>query len=168
MNIRNTSATLLALALWGSATFTPNIQAQGSDERASGVTLSNDTLKSMLDGLGYEPKALSKGYLIALKKDTWTINMQLVLSPDLTKVGLNANLGAIEKMEDVTAATWLALLQENATIDPSSFYVDKDQKKLYLHRVLDNRAITPAYIRKQVETFAGNVRDTEALWKFTK
>lgn len=168
MNIRNSSAALATLALWGIATFAPNIGTQGSDERASGVTLTNDTLKSTLDGLGYEPKALSKGFLVALKKDSWTINMQLVLSPDQTKLGINANLGAIEKMEDVPAATWLALLQENANIDPSSFYVDKDQKKLYLHRVLDNRAITPAYIRKQVETFAGNVRDTEALWKFTK
>ena len=168
MNIHKSSVALLAFALWGSATFAPSIQAQGSDERAAGVVLANDSLKTMLDGLGYEPKALSKGYLVAIKKDTWTINIQLVLSPDQTKLGLNANLGSIEKFEDVPAATWLDLLSENGKIDPSSFYVDKEQKKLYLHRVMDNRAITPAYIRTQVEAFASNIKDTNELWKFTK
>ena len=57
--------------------------------------LSDQTLKNMLDGLGLEPKALSKGFLVVVKADTWTFNIQLVLSSDKTKLGMNANLGAV-------------------------------------------------------------------------
>jgi len=133
----------------------------------SGQTLTNDSLKTMLDGLGYEPKALSKGYLLAIKQDTWTLNMQLVLSSDGTKLGMNANLGMVD-LDAASASTWLNLLESNGDIDPSAFYVDRDQKKLYLHRSLDNRDVTAAFLRGQIEAFGNNIRNTEAIWKFTK
>jgi hypothetical protein len=133
----------------------------------TGQTLTNDSLKAMLDNMGYEPKALSKGYLLAIKQDTWTFNMQLVLSADGTKLGMNANLGLVD-VDNVAAKDWLNLLESNGDIDPSAFYVDRDQKKLYLHRVLDNHEITPAFLRSQIESFTANIKNTEGLWKFTK
>ena len=51
----------------------------------------------------------------------------------------------------------MSLLVSNGDIDPSAFYFDKDQKKLYLHRSFDNRAITPAVLRKELDSFAGNI-----------
>ena len=42
----------------------------------------------------------------------------------------------------------------------------KETKKLYLHRVLDNREITPAYIRQQTENFCANIKNTGDVWKF--
>jgi len=135
---------------------------------AEGQELVNDTLKQMLDGMGMEPKALSKGFLVALKQDTWTINLQVLISENKLKIGLNANLGKIDDPDNVTASQWRALLIANGDVDPSYFYFDKDQKKLYLHRSFDNRAVTPAFLRGQIESFAANVRSTEALWKFTK
>ncbi|HVY88718.1 MAG TPA: hypothetical protein VG942_07610 [Hyphomonadaceae bacterium] len=134
----------------------------------TGQTLNNDSLKAMLDGLGYEPKALSKGFLIDIKQDTWDIYMQLVLSGDGTKLGMNSNLGLINDLSAVPASKWLDLLVANGNIDPSTFYVDQDQKKLYLHRVLDNHEITPAFLRGQVESFANNLKSTEGIWNFTK
>jgi hypothetical protein len=130
--------------------------------------LTDAGLKELLDGLGLEPKPLSKGYLIAVKRDTWTFNIQLVLSKDLTKIGMNSNLGMVPDPASVPAATWLKLLADNSDIDPSSFYFHTEQKKLYLHRVIDNRAINPAVIRKQIDNFCDNTRDTAADWKFTK
>lgn len=56
----------------------------------------------------------------------------------------------------------------NGDIDPSAFYYDRKQGKLYLHRSLDNRAITPEFLRKQIEAFGGNVVSTSKLWAFTK
>ena len=52
-----------------------------------GTTLDNDSLKAMLTNMGYAPTDLSKGYLIAIKRDSWTYNMQLVLSADQSKIG---------------------------------------------------------------------------------
>jgi hypothetical protein len=131
--------------------------------------LTNDSLKTVLDGLGLEPKALSKGYLVALKpKGAWVVNMQLVLSPSGTKLGFNANLGQVPDVTAVTADQWRTLLERNATIEPTFFYFDPEAKKLYLHRVLDNRGLTPAILRQEIDTFSNSVVDTEADWKFTK
>lgn len=130
--------------------------------------LTDESLKQMLTAMGYSPKALSKGFLITFKGGVdWTINVQLVLSPNQTKLGLNANLGQVEEA-NVTAAQWAELMIANGDVDPSAFYYDRKQGKLYLHRSLDNRAITPDFLRQQIESFGGNVVSTEKLWNFTK
>lgn len=165
---------LFSLILWGCTALSGLIQAQdtvqepGKQPDATSQILTDDTLKQMLDNMGMEPKKLSKGYLLVVKQDTWTLNMQVVLSPDGRKVGLNANLGKVDDPASVTASQWMDLLISNGDIDPSAFYFDKEQKKLYLHRSFDNRAITPAILRKEMDNFAGNIRQTEKLWKFTK
>ena len=122
----------------------------------------------MLDGMGYEPKPLSKGFLIAVKRGTWTLNIQIVISSNSERIGMNANLGLVENPDSITAAQWKALLVSNGDIDPSAFYFDASLKKLYLHRVMDNRGMTPAILRAQIENFCANMMDTEELWKFTK
>jgi hypothetical protein len=169
MKVRSaTSAVaLFAVVLWGVTMATPILRAQESS-RLTIPALTDDSLKQMLDTMGYEPKKLSKGYLLAVKRDSWTINIQLVLSKDNTKLGFNANLGKVDDPDSVTAAQWKELLISNGDIDPSAFYFDKDQKKLYLHRSVDKRSIEPAFMRQQIDLFCGNVRGTEALWKFTK
>lgn len=161
---------ILSIVLWASTVFAVVVHAeQDPSEKAQAVQgLNNDGLKTMLTNMGYEPKPLSKGFLISQKLDTWTVNMQVVLSGNLGKIGMNANLGQIEKLEDIPSDKWLALLVSNGDVDPSAFYVDRQQKKLYLHRSIDNRAITPAFLREQIDAFCGNVKSTAELWKFTK
>lgn len=141
---------------------------KGVDIRAAGKVLDDAALEEILTGLGYEPKKLSKGFLVTVKKDEWTYYIQFVLSGDTTRLGMNANLGSVDNPDTVTAKEWMDLLAQNNVIDPSSFNFDKTQKKLYLHRVLDNRAITPAYIRVQIENFYTNIHDTSDYWKFVK
>lgn len=163
------AAALAAVLLWGGNPSSRVIQVQNAQgEPAAGQGLTDDALHQMLDNMGLEPKKLSKGYLLAVKQDTWTINMQVVLSGDGRKLGLNANLGKVEDPASISASQWMNLLVSNGNIDPSAFYFDKDQKKLYLHRSFDNRAITPAILRKEIDNFAGNVRQTGDLWSFAK
>ena len=160
-------AGLLAVVLWGVMALVPRGHAQETPAPTEG-TLDNDSLHNLLDTMGYEPKKLSKGWLISVKRDTWTLNMQLVLSADLRKVGINANLGVVKDPDAITASQWRALLISNGDIDPSAFYFDKDQKKLYLHRSFDNRAVTAHSMRTEIENFGSNVQQTEDLWKFTE
>lgn len=158
---RRTSA-LLAAAMCTSLVFVPFAKQDDASQ------LTDDSLKSMLDNMGYSPTPLSKGYLIVISRDTWTYNMQLVLSGDNTKLGLNANLGSVDDPTTITADQWRTLLEKNADVDPSAFYFDKDQKKLYLHRSLDNRSISPAFLRSQIDNFCSNIHDTEDSWNFVK
>ncbi|HLK14420.1 MAG TPA: hypothetical protein VKT78_06420 [Fimbriimonadaceae bacterium] len=159
---------LFALGIGALAVTAPiAIAGHGAHVQAA-QSLDNASLKTVLEGMGYEPKALSKGYLIAIKRDDWTYNMQLVLSSDSSKLGINANLGKVDKPEEVAADSWFKLLVANGDIDPSFFYFDKSQGKLYMHRVLDNREITAAFLREQIDGFCGNIKSTADAWKFTK
>jgi len=160
-------ASLLAISFCVAFAISPRLYSQENKPAAAGA-LADDGLRKMLDGMGYEPKPLTKGFLLSVKRDTWTINIQLVISANGEKIGMNANLGAVENPDAVTAAQWKALLAANGDIDPSAFYFDATQKKLYLHRSMDNRGLTPAILRQQIENFCGNMVDTAKLWDFTK
>ncbi len=165
---------LLLIVLWGCTALSDGLHAQNTNQdppkqaEVTSQTLTDDTLKTTLENMGFEPKKLSKGYLLVTKQDTWIVNVQIVLSPDGRKIGLNANLGKVEDPTSVSAPQWLNLLVSNGDIDPSAFYFDKDQKKLYLHRSFDNRAIVAAVLRKEIDGFTSNVRQTADLWKFAK
>jgi hypothetical protein len=124
-------------------------------------------LHDMLESMGLAPKNLTKGYLVAIRQDKWTFNVQLVLSANLTKLGFNANCGMVDESA-VSGGQWMALLISNGDIEPTCFYYDQERKKLYLHRAIDNRDITPAILRGELDTFVGNLRDTAKLWSFTK
>ncbi|CAN0019725.1 unnamed protein product, partial [Phaeothamnion confervicola] len=126
--------------------------------------LTDDSLSKTLTGLGFTPKKLTHGYLVMVERDTWKINVQVVLSADLRKIGLNANLGSIANEASVTAAQWQSLLVSNGNIDPSAFYYDDKVKKLYLHRSLDNRTVTPASLSGDIQKFVGNVISTDPIW----
>ncbi len=163
--------TLFAIVLWGCTAVGGFGHAQKNEQaevKQAGEVLTDENLQQTLVNMGYEPKKLSKGYLLAIKQDTWTLNLQIVLSGDKNKVGLNANVGKVEDPDAVTAKQWMELLVSNGNIDPSAFYFDREQKKLYLHRSFDNRAITPVILRRELENFCANIRSTGDLWKFTK
>jgi len=140
----------------------------GAPGKGAYTVLSEEDLGKLLDQMVYAPKKLKKGYLVEITRDTWTVNIQLVLSADGTKLGMNSNLGVIENAAEVTREQWMGLLTTNGKIDPSFFYFDDDAKKLFLHRTLDNRAIDAEMMRKQIDTFCGNVIATGDVWKFTK
>lgn len=162
---------LFAVILWGGTMAAPLLRAQDAgqnENRTAGQMVTDASLQQMLDNMGFEPKKLSNGYLITIKRDSWTYYVQVSLSSDKTKMGLNSNLGVVEKPETVTAEQWKNLLISNGEIDPSTFFFDKTSNKLYMHRSLDNRSVTPAFLRQQIENFCGNIKDTSSLWKFTK
>jgi hypothetical protein len=151
---------IAALAL-GVCTASPGARAE--TPLSCAAILTNDCLFTMLSDMGLAPKPLKKGYLVTVKRDAWTLYVQLVLSESGTKLGLNANLGDVTAA-NVTAAQWEALMAANGDIDPSTFYYDPKQTRLYIHRVNDNRKLTAAIVRDQLDTFMEQIRSTEKIW----
>jgi len=152
----------MAFSLLGAAP-----QSRAAVPASCTAALTNDCLFTMLTDMGLSPKPLKKGYLVSFKQDTWTINVQFVLSDNLARLGINANLGIVDASQ-VSAAQWQALMVANGDIDPSNFYYDAEMKKLFLHRTLENRYVTAAVLRAQLDTFTSNMRSTANLWAFAK
>lgn len=155
----------IAVSLCG---FTGGLTGLPAMAQTTSHALDDASLKTMLDGLGYDVKPLNSGFLITYSVDTWSLYVQVVLSPDGTKLGLNANLGQVDDLSTISAKKWLELLEANGRIDPSAFYVDEANRKLYLHRVMDNRDVTPALLRGQFENFVKNITDNGDLWDLTQ
>jgi hypothetical protein len=145
---------------------TPEAAATLAAPPGCAAMLTDPCLLSMLQQLGFTPKPLKHGYLLVQPHGTWTINIQALVSPDGRKLGFNANLGLVTEAE-VSAAQWKALLAANQEIDPSSFYYDPVAGKLYLHRSVDTRQVTPANLLREVTGFSNGLVSTEILWKFT-
>ncbi len=139
------------------------LAASGARAQVSAGGVDDAGMQSLLVGIGYQPTHLSKGLLIQLKRGTWTLYVQTVLSADGRKMGLNANLGEVTP-DSVTAAQWKDLLVLNGDIEPSMFYFDATRNKLYMHRVLDNRGMSQAVLRTELDTFMDQVQSTSKTW----
>jgi hypothetical protein len=171
--VRKTVSVIAALAitLWVGTLLIGRLGAQETQDDARPAAkgaLSDSTLLQMLTDLGYEPKKLKQGYVVAIKKDEWTYNVQFVISPNREKLGLNANMGTVDDPAAITATQWMSVLAANTDIAPSFFYYNKAKSTLYVHRVLDNRCLSSTILRQQVEAFTNNIKETEDVWKFTK
>src|SRR5262249_41476001 len=130
MIMTKNSLVLFIIALAAILALASRNHAADSPADTAFTPISDEDLHKMLDNMGFAPTKLGKGYLIAIKRDDWTFNIQLVLSNDRTKLGFNSNLGKVDDTDPVTAAQWKDLLIANGDIDPSFFFFDKDQKKL--------------------------------------
>jgi hypothetical protein len=162
---------VLAIMLWAGTLLVGRLSAQEPQDDVRPIakgTLTDSTLLQMLTDLGYEPKKLKQGYVVAIKKDEWTYNVQFVISPNKEKLGLNANMGTVEDPSAISATQWMNVLAANTDIAPSFFYYNKSKSTLYMHRVLDNRCLTSTIVRLQVEAFTSNIKETADVWKFTK
>ena len=178
MRIRSTNyIAMFAIILWAGTAVGALVHAQAKSDPLPQTQASTNVpanaitdadLKKMLIDLGYTPKSLSKGYQITIKKNKWTFNIQVVLSDNLEKMGINTIAGDVKQPADVPAASWLALLETNPEIDPTTFYFDNQQKRLCLHRACDNRGITSEIIAKELDSFCFDVVATAKFWRFTR
>lgn len=125
-----------------------------------------DNLNPTLLNLGYESKAMSHGSIVSVKSGTMGLFVQLVLSPDNSMLGININLGSVKSPEDVTALQWRTLLEINEKIEPAAFFYDPGLKHLILHRALDNRGLTPAILKFEVDRLVKDATLTADAWSF--
>lgn len=163
---------LFAIVLWVGSLTVSRIHAQDVQQPAARPvtrgTLTESTLVQMLEDLRYEPRKLRQGYVVTIREDDWTYNVQLVISPNGEKIGLNANIGVVDDPVSVRAADWQNVLAENTAISPSFFYYNKANRTLYMHRVIDNRCVTATILRQQIQAFTEDIRESADAWKFVK
>ena len=123
-------------------------------------------LRTMLQELGYEVKDLvtdpgKEKYTVTITTGGLDIPVGYEISPSKNYIWLTVNLGA--PFEDASPKN-IALLKDNATIQPAFFYVTKSNL-LMMGLPVDNRGLTNAIMRQRTDFIAGKAVSTQSSWK---
>lgn len=120
-------------------------------------------LKTMLSGLGYEVKEPgTTTYEIPLTSDGLNIPTRVFLAKSKTKVWLSVALMTKDGVAKLTRDDLQKILEKNVDIGPCHFMIDGGFLKMKLP--IDNRDITPAILRSELDYLAARVADSKDLW----
>jgi hypothetical protein len=172
MNSFKTLAATMALAMV--VGLTANATAQKPQitppQTTDNGVLTEESLKTTLVNLGYEPEAAKSTngvtlYYIKVKRGNMTYNPYICLSPSKTKIWAQTSLG---DMTEADGAQALKLLELNLKIGPSHFVYIPADKTVYMFSPMDNRGVTPKELKDQIERLIDNCESTKEVWNVTK
>ncbi len=130
-------------------------------QSTSGITITKFNLKSTLENMGFETKDLgADSYQITLNQGT-IVPMSVSLSKDESRIWLITFFGD-RVLANLSSEKLIKLLQSNWSTGVS-FFVLNGNKLEMLHPV-ENRNVTPVLLRKEIESQARSVANTESLW----
>lgn len=127
------------------------------------LVLDAASLQSTLTGLGYEPKVLNQEvgkekFELAVMTEALKIPIAAEISSSTNYIWLTTNLGL-----NRTDLNFEELLKSNSSIQPCQFYITK-KGNLMMGVALDNRGVSPAVLRRNIDMISKNVGETKALW----
>jgi hypothetical protein len=147
-----------------------NGREQGTVRQVIDDRLTAETLGKMLRDMGYDPKVSTSAdksitfYKLVLERDNFTYVIDVSLDKAQKRVWLVCALKRVGAIEQVQAARLQKLLEENDMIAPAAFSYDKTRKQFFLNVAVDNRGITAAQLRAELDTLQSVVRRTYPLW----
>jgi hypothetical protein len=120
-------------------------------------------LKSAIEGLGYETKALNteagkEKYEFKLTRGGLDVPIAAEISPSKNFIWLTVFLG------EPKADKALELLKQNGKIQPTNFYVT-DKGSLMLGFAIDNRSMTAAILRQRIDKLTDDTVKTRSYWE---
>lgn len=131
---------------------------------ALAAPLTYPQLVAMLRGMGYEPKELSTDPAkpkseVQTKTAKFNVPIAFEISPSGRFIWLTIKLGD----SGVSGDTAIRILQRGASIQPTQFYLTS-KNELMIAMPIDNRDVTPAYLRFVIEKLDADVDSTADLW----
>jgi hypothetical protein len=133
-------------------------------------TLTEEQLGQMLAGMGFEtkPGTYSSGaryYDISASSKEHTFSIRVALSPNKRSIWLMSYLNDVPA--NVTVAQLQAVLWAvNSKTGKMQFRMIKSQLKA--DQPLDNVAVTPARLKREIDDFVLSLEDTADVWGFKK
>lgn len=132
---------------------------QGADGK-----LDDAGLKTMLTGLGYEIKEPGVGvYEAPITAAGLNIPTRIFLSKSKTKIWLSVALMQKEGVDKLTRDDLQKILEKTVDVGPTHFMIENGWLKLKL--AIDNRAVTPAVLRSEIDYLAARVGESKTVWQ---
>lgn len=140
----------LALCGWQSTAQTEKIDDAG--------------LKSMLTGLGYEVKEPGPStFEVPIVANGLNIPTRVFIAKSKTKIWLSVALITKEGVDKLTREDLQKILEANVSVGPCHFMIEGGWLKLKM--AIDNRNVTPAIMRSELDYLAARVGDSKAVWQ---
>ncbi|HYB62247.1 MAG TPA: hypothetical protein VEH50_12320 [Methylomirabilota bacterium] len=141
--------------------------------RAQGTQVTPESLKTMLENLGYVTTSSTNSdgvvtYEIKLTPQDWSIVTDVNLSKDQSNIWMWAILTKIPDGQMFDPDTLLTMLKENDSMGPFFFSYTDASRRFFINLALANQNVTPAKLRSELDQLAGNVTRTQNLWDPTK
>ncbi|RYG24621.1 hypothetical protein EON82_10050 [bacterium] len=130
-----------------------------------------ETLPKLLSGLGYEPTKVDQAIQrITIERDKFTFRLNFSVSGNTKKVWMSTYLVELPDLSKVPAKSLADALLTNSEIGPAHFYLAKVGEKVWLKMgfALDNRNITPAYLRGEIDWFLERLAEKAPVWDKAK
>lgn len=153
----------LFLGLIGVIAATGAVTSRGAFAGQAEDRLDAAKLKAMINGLGYETSDLNtevgkEKYQFKITKGSLDVPMAAEFSPSKNYIWFTVFLGASKptlKFED--------MLKRNSEIQPSQFYITS-KGNLMMAIAIDNRSVSAAVMKRNVDKLADDVESTQSLW----
>jgi hypothetical protein len=134
--------------------------------------LDNNSLRAILQGLGYELGTTSnQTYQISMKQGQANFTPEVWISSSGRKIWISQNIRQIGKGELDNPIELAALLAANSEVGPAQFYIENestDPSKPNWHLCyaypVDNRAVTADVIHDALTAFLSGLTKEAAVW----
>lgn len=135
----------------------------GWQSTAQAEKLDDASLRAMLTGLGYEVKEPgTTTFEVPMSAEGLNIPTRVFLSKSKTKVWISAALVMADGVNKLTREDLQKILEKNVEVGPCHFMIEGGWLKMKM--AIDNRAVTPALLRSELEFFAARVGTSKAVW----
>ena len=126
-------------------------------------------LHTMLDNMGLNPTTGtysdgSKYETFSEQQGTWTFSITANLSPDTTNIWLYVGLGQVKNADSTKPANWYNLVALEGQIWPAYINYSAANGELSMNMPLRNADITPATLRKSLDTFMSSISSNSSTW----
>lgn len=140
------------------------VSAAALPSAALAAPLTYSQLMNMATNMGYTPNTISQGtdtpkFEIQTKSGTFNVPLGLEVSPSGRFVWVSANLG----QKTLTGEQALSILRRGTSVQPTQFWYT-DKGNLMIGMAIDNRDVTPAYLRFVLDKVGADVASTQDIW----
>ena len=135
--------------------------------------LTPNSIPPLLTGLGFDPKESGAGtWDITSTRGGLDVPIAVALSKSGRKLWMTVFLAEFDDKKRADAVGLLELLRKNFEIQPAQFFVVKEEPasgpikdSLKVAVALDNRGITPADLKREVDKLTDDVVNSRTLWE---
>src|SRR5262245_109936 len=131
---------------------------------AEGQILSDEGLQTMLKNLGYKPTVEKVGtttfHGITVVRDGISYFVSFQISPNKEKIWAIVALADIADIDKVAGDRLAKLVELQDQIGPCYFRYNRANKRLYMARPMDNRAVTPELFLDNLNRLVDRLAET--------